>query len=508
MRKRRRMKKRLMIAAPIVAALVVVLVIILASKGNEDQMQTPPLSLNVQAAEPAMSLSGGDTAGAANSNDAVSTANPDGGENAANAANPSGGESAANAANPNGGESTANAANPSGGESAANAVDSNGAADASAAAGALNLDAAGSTATMEPTPEALSASGTFVYDDAYVSAVKGEVTGPAIVPDYSNVDPAKLDRWPEVTEGYMPLLYSAKTEENIIAVTVDDCFQAENLRQIVQCALDNSAKLTIFPIGSNLEKTNIAANIKWAWENGMEIENHTYNHAGMYHYDDERMVAEIWYQNNKVSEVLGVNYTQHFFRPKGGDERADQRVHAFVKQMGFSGIAVWTQSGSTGSMESLLANLAPGRIYLFHTTDNDLNKLLKFIPAAVARGYRLVTLNEMFGLPENETSEYTAPGEMPTLQSFKVIPTKLQKTAYIRAVAVVQKRLIELGWLDGEADGVFGQGSFMATGYFQLAAGIQATGKADVDTQKALFSDSAPRGSAEKIQELKKQIGK
>ena len=42
-----------------------------------------------------------------------------------------------------------------------------------------------------------------------------------------------------------------------------------------------------------------------------------------------------------------------------------------------NGIAIWTQSGSTDSMESLFGNLAPGRIYLFHTTDNDLTKLLE-----------------------------------------------------------------------------------------------------------------------------------
>ena len=143
------------------------------------------------------------------------------------------------------------------------------------------------------------------------------------------MDPSKLDRWPKVTEGYIPLLYKANTTENVICVTVDDCFQGDNLRSIVQCALDNDAKLTIFPIGDNLNKENVASAIKWAWENGMEIENHTYNHAGMYHYDDERMTNEMWYQSVKLSQVLGVNYKQHFFRPKGGDERNDQRVHAY-----------------------------------------------------------------------------------------------------------------------------------------------------------------------------------
>lgn len=365
-------------------------------------------------------------------------------------------------------------------------------------------------ATPEPTPEPTPTPvpEAFTYDDAYVSAARGEQEAPPITPDYSKVDAAKLERWPETKEGYMPVLYKANTTENIIAVTVDDCFQANNLRQIVQCALDNSAELTIFPIGKNLEKTEIANVIKWAYESGMEIENHTYNHAGMYHYDDERMTSELWYQNTKVSEVLGVKYTMHFFRPKGGDERDDQRVHAYVNQIGYNGIAVWSQSGSTDSLESLYNNLAPGRIYLFHTTNNDLNKLLQFIPGAVARGYRLVTLNEMFGLPDNETADISTIGEKPDLQAFKISPQKLRKTSYVRAAAVVQKRLIELGWLEGEADGVFGQSSFIATGFFQMACGMEPNGVADAETQMKLFADDAPTGSAEKIAEFKKQLGK
>lgn len=367
---------------------------------------------------------------------------------------------------------------------------------------------ASKTPTPAPTPTATPVPEVFNYDEAYIAAARGEQDGPLITPDYSKVDPAKMDVWQMPKEGFMPVLYKANTTENIIAVTVDDCFQADNLRQIVQCALDNGADLTIFPIGKNLEIQAIADTIKWAYQNGMEIENHTYNHAGMYHYDDERMMNELWYQNAKVSEVLGVNHQMHFFRPKGGDERDDQRVHAYINQMGYNAIAMWTQSGSTDSLDSLYRNLAPGRIYLFHTTNNDLNKLLEFIPGAIARGYRLVTLNEMYGLPDNEAKDISTLGQRPDLKAFKVAPAKLKKTSYIRAAAVVQNRLIELGWMEGEADGVYGQSSFLGIGFFQMASGIKPTGVADTETQMALFADDAVKGSPEKIAEFKKQLGK
>ena len=351
------------------------------------------------------------------------------------------------------------------------------------------------------------AGGTFVYDDAYVAAALGKNTGPLITADLSKVDPLMADRWPEASEGYLPVLYQANTTENIVAITVDDCFQGENLQKIIQCALDNTGKLTIFPIGDNLKRENVASAVKWAWENGFEIENHTYNHAGMYHYDDQRMTQEMWYQNVKLSQVLGVNYQEHFFRPKGGDERIDQRVHAYANQMGMQGIAIWTQSGSSSELSSL--KIKPGAIFLFHTTDKDLSKLLQFIPQVAQAGYRMVTLNEMFGLPENETSDLsTVSTDVPALEPFRIIPATLQKTSYIRAAAIVQKRLIELGWLEGEADGVYGQSSFMATGYFQLAADIKADGKAGASTQALLFSDDAPAATDENVAKVKAMISK
>ena len=380
-------------------------------------------------------------------------------------------------------------------EEPGDAAEGIGEANADGVESGMGAEPAATSAPVQSANAYVPAGGEFVYDDAYAAAALGQDTGPLIVPDLSKVDAAKADRWPEITEGYMPVLYQANTEEKIIAITVDDCFQGPNLQKIIQCALDNNGKLTIFPIGDNLKKDTVASAIKWAWESGFEIENHTYNHAGMYHYDDERMRMEMWYQSMQLNQVLGVNYQEHFFRPKGGDERNDQRVHAYANQMGMKGIAIWTQSGSSNPVERLV--LAPGAIYLFHTTNTDLSRLLEFIPLATREGYRLVTLNEMFGLPENEYTELTAATDPPQLEAFKVIPTMLQKTSYIRAAAVVQRRLIELGWLEGEADGVFGQSSFMATGYFQLAADLQADGKAGPSTQAVLFSDDAPAATAE-----------
>ena len=297
-------------------------------------------------------------------------------------------------------------------------------------------------------------------------------------------------------EGYLPVFSKGETTQKVIAITVDDCNQTENLRQIVQCAIDNGGKLTILPIGQNLERESLREVIRYAYENGMELENHTYTHPAFYRMTTDEMAWEIYMNNRAVSETLGVDYQMHFMRTRGGDNRHDLRTHQYMEKMGYYGMAHWTLSGSSSSVAELKSELAPGNIYLFHTTDNDLGKLLGFIPYATQQGYRLVTLNEMFGLPENETaplSEINMPEPDPyVIPEYKLLD---KKHSYVYDVYLLQQRLIELGWLDGTADGVYGDDTYMAVGYFQKAIGMQPNGNATPETQEALYRDDAPRSN-------------
>lgn len=297
-------------------------------------------------------------------------------------------------------------------------------------------------------------------------------------------------------EGYLPVFSKGETTQKVIAITVDDCNQTENLRQIVQCAIDNGGKLTILPIGQNLERESLREVIRYAYENGMELENHTYTHPAFYRMTTDEMAWEIYMNNRAVSETLGVDYQMHFMRTRGGDNRHDLRTHQYMEKMGYYGMAHWTLSGSSSSVAELKSELAPGNIYLFHTTDNDLGKLLGFIPYATQQGYRLVTLNEMFGLPENETAPLSEMN-MPEPDAYVIPEYKLldKKHSYVYDVYLLQQRLIELGWLDDTADGVYGDDTYMAVGYFQKAIGMQPNGNATPETQEALYKDDAPRSN-------------
>ena len=318
---------------------------------------------------------------------------------------------------------------------------------------------------------------------------KPEATSkPTSEPEAANPQRA-VTRPPATAAGFMPVFTKATTDEKIVAITVDDCFQAENLKQIVDKALEVGGKLTIFPSGQNVIKQAQSEILKYAWENGFELENHTYTHNGLFACSNEELAEEVYKQQLALSHILGVNYHCHFLRPRGGDARGDQRMQMYAKQLGYYGIAHWSASGSANNTKIAKA-LEPGAIYLFHTTDKDLEKLLKFIPWVVEQGYQLVTLNEMFGYPANETSEMTTPANeqaIVPLEPYEMVYVPLKKTTYCWEAYLLQEKLIAMGYLTGTPDGVYGDGCVSAIRAYQKDNGMEETGEADADLVRTIL---------------------
>ena len=316
---------------------------------------------------------------------------------------------------------------------------------------------------------------------------------PEPTPAARSADDRAQTRPTATAPGFLPIFSKAETDEKICAITVDDCYQADNLRQIVDCALANDAKLTLFPIGENVLKERQSQILKEAWEKGFEIENHTFTHNGLYAVSDEEFTEEVYKQQLAVSYILDVEYQPHFIRPKGGDARRDQRIHAYAAQLGYYGVAHWSASGSARSSDARLGSqLEPGAIFLFHTTDYDLERLLRFIPWVAEQGYRMVTLNEMFGYPENETRELATPireHTIPEIEPYERVYVSYKKKTYGWGVYLLQQKLIEQGYLKGSPDGIYGEDCEKAVRAFQKDNGLEVTGVADAITQSRVFGE-------------------
>lgn len=113
---------------------------------------------------------------------------------------------------------------------------------------------------------------------------------------------------------------------------------------------------------------------------------------------------------------------------------------------------------------------------------DDFRETIELTPVSI----RLRTPGEeMAESPEAGPQDSKPSNEYPTLE-------KGSKGDEVKAL---QQRLIDLNYLSDTADGSFGNKTKAAVEDFQKAAGLDATGIADSETQEALYSDDAPKST-------------
>jgi peptidoglycan/xylan/chitin deacetylase (PgdA/CDA1 family) len=223
--------------------------------------------------------------------------------------------------------------------------------------------------------------------------------GSVIPPDIAPPPPPPPSPTPGVR---LPVVRNVKVDGMQVAITVDDCFQLDNVVAIAQLAMDNGVKLTFFPVGRSLKRD--AGTWKWIYDNGFEIECHTYHHTNLLKLDEDEIRKDLALANEQLDKDLGFHYTYNFLRTPGGAARNDPRVHAIMDEMGFQIMAHWKRSGTGMSVKKMAKLIKPGDVVLYHSTDTDLKKLKELIPRLVQQGFQLVTLNELCGLEPNATS--------------------------------------------------------------------------------------------------------
>ena len=319
---------------------------------------------------------------------------------------------------------------------------------------------------------------------------------PEPTPDMS--DPLAGLRPVAMSPNLLPIYKKAFTEEKVIAITLDECSGAKITGAFVKLAQQFDAKLTLFPTGENVMKENMNTLLrKCVFELGYEVENRGYSDfAKLYQYIDNLMVQEIWKQSIALNYALGVKYTPHFYRMYGGLGENDPRTHAYLKQEGYLGVAHWTVACSGMDPEKIASKLAPGGIYLFKSNEEDGQRMYELMKAARDSGYRMVTMNELFGLPANEYHQVQGSLLAEKMPVFHYDPTDyydLFTGDAAWAVALLQNRLTELGYLpENSADGIFGEGTAQGVRLFQVEIGRAASGVGDIATQKALYAEDAP----------------
>ncbi len=99
---------------------------------------------------------------------------------------------------------------------------------------------------------------------------------------------------------------------------------------------------------------------------------------------------------------------------------------------------------------------------------------------------------ETTGVIDENTYDLLSSGEAPEKKETKPIFQNIKRGDSGDAVVEIQRRLIELYYLSGTADGKFGPGTERAVIDFQDAAGLNRTGVVDKETYDKLMSSYAP----------------
>ena len=300
---------------------------------------------------------------------------------------------------------------------------------------------------------------------------------------------------------YLPIFDRAlrtPDDEAMIAVTVDDCSDPEVLSQVVEIARRYDAKLTLFPTGEALMKESMAEDFRTCvLRYGYEMENHSFSHKKEYQLSNGELALQLWKQSIAASYVVGKDYEQHFYRPYYDNSKYDQRTHFFINKLGYAGVASYTYSYKGMTAEQLIDTLENGNIYQFDMTEKSMAVFETFIQEASRKGYKLVTMNRLFGLNENVVGDRLTIDEqtLPTMDDYVSTYYDLKLNYRTNAVYSLQARLAELGYLTDEAtkpDGLYGPNTSIAVSAFQAKIGEAATGNATVATQERLFALNAP----------------
>lgn len=187
-----------------------------------------------------------------------------------------------------------------------------------------------------------------------------------------------------------------------VALTFDDGPHPQNTLKILDILNRYNAKATFFMLGQNVERSNGIP--KKVIEQGSEIGTHTWDHKNLNKLSKEEVQNEINSSCDKIKEFSGTEVK--YFRPPYGN--ANTQVGDIAK-MNNKYIILWnidTEDWKSKNAEMVanhvLDNVKDGDIVLMHdiylTTVEACEKIVEEL---TNRGYRLVTISELFEGREN-----------------------------------------------------------------------------------------------------------
>ncbi len=254
--------------------------------------------------------------------------------------------------------------------------------------------------------------GIFDLSQAFTLTPSGTVADEIIIKATPTPEPTPTPT-PEPTPEPTPIVTISPTKapgtpkptpykEKIVAMTFDDGPHSKYTKLLVDVCKQYNAGATFFIIGNRIDE-NTGAAIKYASDNGCEIQIHGYTHEVYYDKcSDERFDEELSKTAALIKQYTGKAPTM--MRPVGG-----RITNARIKSCPYSVIQWnvdsedWRHKKNTQEEVDIIVNnvmntVGPGRIILMHEIYENSYQAFKIIMQKLyAQGYKVVTVTELLG---------------------------------------------------------------------------------------------------------------
>ena len=188
-------------------------------------------------------------------------------------------------------------------------------------------------------------------------------------------------------------VFNGDREQKRIALTIDDCYGIEHVREALEISRENDIPFTFFVLGVVIKEEDAQL---WqdVAQSRCEIGNHTYGHFNLTNGLDERtLYNQIMKTQASLDAVLGYHYPMQLLRPPFGS--LNSGVSRMIRKTGYDHAILWDVD-STDPQECY-ERVKNGSILLFHARAKDIACIEALLPRLLADGYELVTVSELIG---------------------------------------------------------------------------------------------------------------
>jgi peptidoglycan/xylan/chitin deacetylase (PgdA/CDA1 family) len=202
----------------------------------------------------------------------------------------------------------------------------------------------------------------------------------------------------------LELLWRAKTDRKVVALTFDDGPGPEHTAQLLDVLKHAKVRASFAVIGRNAAR--LPDLVRREHAEGHEILNHTWDHADLSMHEYEDCKRKLARTDELIASLTGA--PSRVIRPPYG--RMSGNFLQYAAQTG-QRLVLWDQRlleddfDAAGVADNIVGNLRPGTVVLCHDAGLAKRKVgMAAIPAIIAGarelGYEFVTVSEMFALDQ------------------------------------------------------------------------------------------------------------